>query len=884
MDSQRNRPASYTGRSRRKRTSWSVKFGDLAARVMITTGGIGTIVAVSLVFVFLGFVVLPLFYSASTGKVAEYEASWVADQPVELAIDEYQTMGWALYDDGTLQVFRLDTGETIDRTVLLAPNRELTATSRSPGASDLALGFADGTMQFGRIGFDVSFRERRDMPEEFHRLNPGESMVYENSVVQLTPQGQYRLLSVAAELKEPIKIADAAIRRLDHFLPEDTKATIGAKTFRFAAYTENGQLLYGEVEETKSRLSGRTKLELSSIELPVRDFPSLKGDQRNSTVLSVLLAGRGDNVFLVRECGNMVRYDTRVMSEAKIVEEVDLLPHSSTRLTVCDFVLMRETIICGDEMGGLRAWFRIRCDEEDPLAGEDGFRMALAHELERTGNPIRCFAASERSRMIAVGDDVGHLRVYHVTTDQRLLELEAARQAPLAAVVIAPKDDGLFAATNSGVWRCEFNPAHPESTVSSLFQPVWYEGYSKPLHLWQSSFAGVGPEMKLGLWPLIFGTLKATFYSMLFGAPLALLAAIYTSEFLTSDVRARVKPGIEMMASLPSVVLGFLAGLVFAPLVEGVVPEVMTLLVFVPLSLLLGSQLWGLLPHPIGLRLAPYRLVFVCFTLAAATIPAWLLGPWVEDFFFAGNMMRWLDGQIGNGIGAWMYLMLPGCSLAIGAFVVLSVNTWLRKYAHRMSRTQFAAVNLMKTLCGIAVAFVGAYLASVFLNSLGWDPRGTFVDTYEQRNALIVGFVMGFAIIPIIYTLADDALSTVPNHLRSGSLGCGATAWQTTWRVVIPTAMSGLFSALMIGLGRAVGETMIVLMAAGNTPVTDWNLYNGFRTLAANIAVELPEAPRDSTHYRTLFLAALTLFVLTFVINTVAEIVRLRFRKRAYQL
>lgn len=96
--------------------------------------------------------------------------------------------------------------------------------------------------------------------------------------------------------------------------------------------------------------------------------------------------------------------------------------------------------------------------------------------------------------------------------------------------------------------------------------------------------------------------------------------------------------------------------------------------------------------------------------------------------------------------------------------------------------------------------------------------------------------------------------------------------------------MSGLFSAVMIGLGRAVGETMIVLMAAGNTPVLDWNIFNGFRTLSANIAVELPEAVRNGTHYRTLFLAAFTLFVLTFVLNTAAELVRARFRGRARQL
>jgi phosphate transport system permease protein len=153
-----------------------------------------------------------------------------------------------------------------------------------------------------------------------------------------------------------------------------------------------------------------------------------------------------------------------------------------------------------------------------------------------------------------------------------------------------------------------------------------------------------------------------------------------------------------------------------------------------------------------------------------------------------------------------------------------------------------------------------------------------------QRNALVVGFVMGFAVIPIIYTIAEDALSSVPAHLRLASLGAGATPWQTAVRVIIPTAMSGLFSALMVGLGRAVGETMIVLMATGNTPVMEWNLFNGFRTLSANIAVELPEAVRNSTHYRTLFLAALCLFAMTFAVNTAAEVVRQRFRKRAFQL
>jgi len=152
--------------------------------------------------------------------------------------------------------------------------------------------------------------------------------------------------------------------------------------------------------------------------------------------------------------------------------------------------------------------------------------------------------------------------------------------------------------------------------------------------------------------------------------------------------------------------------------------------------------------------------------------------------------------------------------------------------------------------------------------------------TYDQRNCLVVGFAMGFAVIPIIFTISEDALSSVPKSLTSASLACGASPWQTAWRVVLPTASPGIFSATMVGLGRAIGETMIVLMATGNTPILDWSIFNGMRTLSANIAVEIPEAPLHGTLYRVLFLAAFLLFILTFILNTVAELVRQRLRRR----
>ncbi|HNQ75921.1 MAG TPA: ABC transporter permease subunit, partial [Pseudothauera hydrothermalis] len=184
----------------------------------------------------------------------------------------------------------------------------------------------------------------------------------------------------------------------------------------------------------------------------------------------------------------------------------------------------------------------------------------------------------------------------------------------------------------------------------------------------------------------------------------------------------------------------------------------------------------------------------------------------------------------------------------------------------------------------VVASLLLSFGAAMLLTRIGFDPRGGVVDTYVQRNALVVGMVMGFAIIPNIYTLAEDALNSVPSQLRAASLAAGATPWQTAIWVVLPTALSGVFAACMIGMGRAVGETMIVVMAAGNTPVLDWNIFNGLRTLSANIAVELPEAVIGGTLYRMLFLAALTLFIMTFVINTIAEVIRQRFRKRAFQL
>jgi phosphate transport system permease protein len=192
----------------------------------------------------------------------------------------------------------------------------------------------------------------------------------------------------------------------------------------------------------------------------------------------------------------------------------------------------------------------------------------------------------------------------------------------------------------------------------------------------------------------------------------------------------------------------------------------------------------------------------------------------------------------------------------------------------------------------VAAVFVivpGAFLAYVVAGPFesfffGGDFRqwlvGVFGTPYQQLNSVVVAFGLGFAVIPIIFSISEDALSSIPHSLTAASLAVGASRWQTVWRVILPSASPAVFAAVMIGFGRAVGETMIVFMATGNTPILDWSPLNGFRTLSANIAVEISEAPQDGTLYRVLFLCAVLLFLLTFVLNAVAEVVRQRLRKK----
>ncbi len=862
-----DRNASFTGYARKRATTWSVRFFDRFWRWVITIGGIGTVVAVATICVFLVWVVVPLLRDAHLDSPrAMPRTAGDISRAIALGLDDYSAVVWGLHEDGAFRAALISTGEVFS-VVRPFGDRKPTARAFSVSGHRAAFGFDDGTIQLATIRFEASELDAATAPAEIRALPPGSQRVLDGGVVTVLPDGSLRRQLFVVAVQPPVAGANGSPVVLVDASVSDARTVV-------VALHADGGLAAGEVTRKENMMTGETTSTVAEFVLPTPG-------RSESPAIALRLSEQGDAVFLALRDGTVTRFDTFDLARARRVEVVDVVPDPLARLTAFEFMLGTSTLLVGDSTGRASAWFRTKPADAGTI---DGALLTQAHVFPSASAAVTCFASSQRSRMATAGYADGLVRVLHVTTADVIAESRLPTGS-IDAITMAAKNDAVGAWSEGQFSRFSLDLAHAEASFRSIFTPVWYETYERPCHVWQSSSGTDDFEPKLGLIPLIFGTIKATFYSMLFSVPIALLAAIFTSEFMHPKTRARVKPMIEMMASLPSVVLGFLAALVIAPFVERSIATVLTVLVAVPTSLLFGATLWQLLPRPVAIRLdgAPRRAA-MALTLPLGVLVACAASPWIERLLFAGDIRSWLNTRTGSGVGGWVFLLLPVAAVLVGLAMTRIVTPWLTRRLSGVSRTRAGVAFLAKFLLAAVATVAVAWLLGLILCASRIDPRDCFLGTYVQRNALIVGFVMGFAVIPIIYTLAEDALASVPAHLRSASLGCGATAWQTATRVVLPTALSGVFSAIMVGLGRAVGETMVVVMAAGNTAVLDFSMFNGFRTLSANIAVELPEAVRESTHYRLLFLAALALFVITFVFNTIAEVVRLRFRKRAYQL
>ncbi|HEU5322670.1 MAG TPA: ABC transporter permease subunit, partial [Methylomirabilota bacterium] len=661
--------------------------------------------------------------------------------------DEYREIAYAFTADGHLRFVSLRAAGSYPAVPVAGlDGARVTAVGRR-GADRYLLGSSDGRAIPVEVRYAVEYRDGRRVIEPGQEFGPPAVLAAGRPIARLaaaTPEGGP--LAVA-------QVGPAAV------------------------------VLHTVIE--KKALVGETRRQESVQELAL----DLDGE-----VTALAVDGRAEDLFVGTSRGQVVRYDVRDRSSPARAETVAVAARPGTPVTMLDFLLGDRTLVVGTGAGEVSTWQVV------PPPGEGSTRLTRVNDFAPHAGAVVAVAASRRDKGFVTADAGGTLMLRYGTSGQTLLTLPGPSGA--RALVFAPKADGLLALDARGaVAQWTLHNPHPESTLRTLFGPVWYEGYSQPDYVWQSTGGTDDFEAKLSLTPLLYGTLKGTFYALLIAVPLALFAALYVSEFMHPGLKASVKPVVEIMAALPSVVLGFLAGLWLAPMVERVVPGLFVLPLLLPPVILGALLLWRALP------------------------------PSVRGRFRAGTEVFLLVPVVVGG--AWLAFALGG--LGEAGLLGGDYRGWLR-----------AALGL----------------------------------TYDQRNSLVVGIAMGFAVIPIIFTIAEDSLANVPQHLRAGSLALGANRWQTALRIVLPTASPGIFSAVMIGFGRAVGETMIVLMATGNTPVMDWSVFSGFRALSANIAVELPEAPEGGTLFRVLFLAAFLLFCLTFAVNTAAELVRLRLRRR----
>ena len=726
---------------------------DNISKYGIAFAGISVVVALATIFIYLFSEVGPMFSSASVEHKARFQHPVAnADNVLMTNLERYSEVGLAIDNTGLMAFFNPLTGKNmLQQQVALPENTSITAFAKGQPRSGMVLfGLSNGKGVVARHEYDLS---------------------YPDDVRQVTPKVTYPMGEAPLVLDtEGMALKAMAIQE-------------GRSGTAVAVFTADGRLSLNIFSSRSNFMTGAVTVSRKDYTLP----------RAPASVSKMLIDATLRNMFIADESGQIHYYDISNPADAKYVEAAQVVAPGQ-QITAVDFLIGTVSLVVGSSDGTLSQWFLVRDDNNIST-------LTFIRDFEQHSAAIVHIEPEYTRKGFMAVDADGGLGIHYGTSARTLYHKPLADDIVATQLAISPINTGFLAFDTKGNSHFyELENRHPEVSWRAMWNEVWYEGRQQPEYIWQASSGSDEFEAKMSLVPLTIGTLKAAFFAMLFATPLAIMGAIYTAYFMTPVLRGKVKPTIEIMEALPTVILGFLAGLWLAPFIENNLPAVFSILILMPLSMLLIAYLWKFAPqslrHRFGLGWEVAILVPVILLVGWFCVS---VSPLVELAFFDGSMRQWFT------------------------------NTGI---------------------------------------------------TYDQRNALVVGIAMGFAVIPTIFSIAEDAVFNVPKHLTQGSLALGATPWQTVMGVVIPTASPGMFSAVMVGFGRAVGETMIVLMATGNSPVVNFNIFEGMRTLSANIAVELPETAVGSTHFRVLFMAALVLFVLTFSFNTIAEVVRQRLRKR----
>ncbi len=728
----------------------AVRRKDKIAKTLIKTCGIMVIVSVLAILGLIVKVTLPLFTPSklTQGHALPFAAANNA-QPLAIGIDSYGEVLHVIDQQGGLSFIDAKSGAVLSRHPLQAEGTSPVRHIEQYKNSFYNILWQDSTLAMIEVKYQPKFDDSGK-----RRIEPS-----------------FQTINTWPAVDHPEQLANSYCR-----LSEDGRFS------RIDLLTDNTITVNNEITTTDLFDNKTTE----TVTLRVKD--PLPG-----RVTAITLDDNGSALYAGTDNGYVERWD---LSKDDTMDKTDTFAatNHAEPISALGLVFGGQSLVVGSQSGVVETWMQVRAEANSAI-----HKMQKIHTLHPHQGAVSTILASRRSKTIYTISSAGVIHGDHLTSERHLFEIPATSQL----FGVSQKDNALVAINDQHqihTWVID-NP-HPEASLRTLFGKVWYEGYAKPEFVWQSSSQSDDSEPKLSLIPLIFGTMKGTFYAMLFSIPLAIFGAVYTSQFTSYRFRKNIKPIIEVMASVPSVVIGFLIALWLAPIVER-----------------------ALFPIVVGFLVMP--LLFTVVMLL------------IQPLYKNRRVVNLLKGYE-------FLLLLP----------VLFLGGWL-------------AVQLAPALEGLF--FHGNFKLWLY-QDMGMR--------YDQRNCIIIAFGLGICVIPIIFSITEDALSNIPPSLTAASLALGASRWQTVWRVILPSASPGIFAAMIIGFGRAVGETMVVLMATGNTPIMDWSIFNGMRTLSANIAVEIPEAPLGGTLYRVLFLCATVLFSLTFILNTGAEIIREHLRKK----
>ncbi|MCF6751581.1 ABC transporter permease subunit [Pseudomonas stutzeri] len=577
----------------RKRRIRALK--DHLARWYVTIGGLAVLGAITLIFFYLGQVVLPMFQGAELEAREVQRPAWLAEdsQALLLAIEEQNQVAMRLNAEGQVRFFTLADGAPLANIALALPadSRIVSVGQDTPGTRRLVLGLSNGQALVIEHEYQITY------PNNQKTITP--RIVYPFGEQPLQLDGEGRAIEQAA-------------------------VSLNGKTLLVAGAT--GTALHAQrIASSENLLTGEVTLEQQRLDLPQLAEPirALQIDPRHMWLYAVSGKASAD-VFDLRRKQLNGRY--------KLVAD-------GAEITAVSPLLGGISLMIGDSKGGIGQWFMVRgADGQAELRNVRNFTLA--------DSPVSQILPEERRKGFLALDRAGTLGIFHSTAHRTLLKEQVADGAALAA--LSPRATRLLVESPQGLQRFVVDNPHPEISWSSLWGKVWYESYAEPDYVWQSTSANTDFEPKLSLAPLAFGTLKAAFYAMLLAAPLAICAAFYTAYFMAPALRRKVKPVIELMEALPTVILGFFAGLFLAPFLENHLPGIFSLLLLMPLGILFAAWSWSRLPERVRLSVPEgWEALLLIPVVLLVSIGSLAISGHLENWLFGGDMRLWLSNDLG---------------------------------------------------------------------------------------------------------------------------------------------------------------------------------------------------------------------------------------------